>query len=37
VWTYKLVDGEEEFEVEDILAHWFVGKGLKYLTRFKSY
>jgi hypothetical protein len=26
----------EEYEVEDILAHRFVGKRLEYLTRFKS-
>ncbi len=32
-----LVEGEEEYEVEDILAHRFVGKRLEYLTRFKSY
>jgi hypothetical protein len=31
------VDGEEEFEKEDILAHRFVGERLEYLTRLKSY
>jgi hypothetical protein len=33
----ELVEGEEEFEVEDILAHRLVGRRLEYLTRFKSY
>jgi hypothetical protein len=32
----ELVDSEE-FEVEDISAHRFVGKRLEYLTRCKSY
>jgi hypothetical protein len=31
-----LVDGIEEYEVEDILAHRIVGKRVEYLTRFKS-
>ena len=33
----ELVDGDEEYEVEDILAHRIVGKRIEYLTRFKSY
>lgn len=31
------VDGEEEFEVEDILAHRTMGKQLQYLIRWKGY
>ena len=33
----ELVEGVQEFEVEDILAHRIVGKRVEYLTRFKSY
>ena len=31
------VDGQPEFEVEDIIAHRKVGKTYQYLTRFKGY
>ena len=33
--TPRLIDGVEEYEVEDILAHRVVGKRVEYLTRFK--
>lgn len=33
----EIIKGEEEFEVEDILAHRYKGKKLEYLVRFKSY
>lgn len=33
----EIVDGCEEYEVEEILAHRTVGKQVEYLVRFKSY
>ena len=33
----ELIDGEEEFEVEDILAHRNTGNKIQYLVRFATY
>eukprot|EP00961_Rhodomonas_salina_P086181 1158488-Rhodomonas_salina.1 len=33
----KTVNGEDEFEVEDILAHCAKGRTTEYLVRFVSY
>ena len=33
----ELVDGHEEFEVDEILTHHYHGKQLRYLVRFKDY
>ena len=31
------IDGEDEYEVEDIISHRKVGNKIQYLTRFKGY
>ena len=35
----ELIDNEEEYEVEDIINHWYYGKGhqLQYLIQWKGY
>ena len=33
----EVIEGEEEFEVEDILSHRLHGNTVQYLVRFKSY
>src|SRR6201995_2898370 len=32
-----LIDGQEEYEVEAILGHWFKGNTVKYLTAWEGY
>ena len=33
----NIIEGEEEYEVEDILNHWTKGKHVEYYIKWKGY